>query len=125
MRVIARLKPNVTIEGAQADMDTIVRNLGQEYKEDAGVTAYLVPAGKQITGSVRPALLVLLGAVGFVLLIGCANLANLLLAKSAAREKEFALRMALGAGHSDLVRQLMTESLLLSFLGGAMGTLLA
>jgi len=125
LRVIARLKPSMTLDRAQADMDTITPRLAHEYKEDAGVSAYLVPAGEQITGSVRPALLVLLGAEGFVLLIGCANLANLLLARSAAREKEFAIRAALGACHSALVRQLLTESLLLSFLGGAIGTLLA
>ena len=77
-------KPGVTIERAQADMNTIAGRLAQEYKEDAGVTSYLVPAAQQITGSVRPALLVLLGAVSFVLLIGCANLANLLMARSAA-----------------------------------------
>ena len=125
MRVIARLKPSVTIEAAQADMDTIVRNLAQEYKEDAGVTAYLVPAGQQIAGSVRPALLMLLGAVGFVLLIGCANLANLLLARSAAREREFAIGSALGAGNWDLMRQVLTESLLLSLSSGAVGILMA
>ena len=125
MRVIARLKPGETIERAQADMDMIARRLAQEYKEDAGVTAYLVPAGQQITGSVRPALLVLLGAVGFVLLIGCANLANLLLARSTARQKEFAIRITLGARRSDLLRQLLTESLLLSLLGGVGGMLIA
>ena len=125
MRVIARLKPGVTTEHAQADIDTIARRLGQEYKEDAGVTAYVVPAGRQITGSVRPALLVLLGAVGFVLLIGCANLANLLLARSAAREREFAIRLALGAGKWDLVRQVLTESLLLSLSSGIVGILVA
>src|SRR5213078_2138811 len=125
MRVIARLKPGETIERAQADMDMIARRLAQEYKEDAGVTAYLVPAGQQITGSVRPALLVLLGAVGFVLLIGCANLANLLLARSTARQKEFAIRITLGARRSDLLRQLLTESLLLSLLGSVGGMLIA
>jgi putative ABC transport system permease protein len=125
LRVIGRLKPGVSLGSAQADMDLITPRLAREYKEDAGVSAYLVSAGEQITGSVRPALLVLVGAVGLVLLIGCANLANLLLARSAVREKEFAIRTALGAGHSDLVRQLLTESLLLSLVGGAIGALLA
>jgi putative ABC transport system permease protein len=114
MRVVARLKPGGT-----------AGRLAQTYPDEAGVTAYLVPAGQQITGSVRPALLVLVGAVGFVLLIGCANLANLLLARSAARETEFAVRTVLGAGRWQLVRQLLTESALLSVLGGAVGVLLA
>jgi predicted permease len=124
MRVIARLRPEMSIHRAQADIDRITSRLARAYKEDAGVTAYLVPAGQQITGSARPALLVLLGAVAFVLLIGCANLANLLLARAAARGKEFAIRTALGAGRSRLVRQLLTESLLLSFFGSALGILL-
>ncbi|HEV2424402.1 MAG TPA: ABC transporter permease [Terriglobia bacterium] len=125
LRVIGRLKRDATIASAQADMDTIARRLAQTYPEDAGVTAYLVPAAMQITGSVRPALLVLLGAVGLVLLIACANLANLLLVRSAAREKEFAVRASLGASRAALVRQLLTENGLLAAIGAAVGILLA
>jgi putative ABC transport system permease protein len=121
LSVIARLKTGVTLQQAQADMNTIAARLAQAYKEDNGVTAYLVSIKEQITGAGRPALLVLLGAVAFVLLIACANLASLLLARSAERQTEFAIRAALGSGRFRLARQLLTESLLLSFFGGILG----
>jgi len=124
LRVVARLKPGVSLERARSDMDTITSRLGQVYKEDQGVTADLVPMAEQILGGERPALLVLLGAVAFVLLIACANLASLLLARSAKRQAEFAIRAALGSGRFRLARQMLTESLLLSFCGGALGVLL-
>ncbi|MGA7925725.1 MAG: ABC transporter permease [Candidatus Sulfotelmatobacter sp.] len=125
MRVIARLKPGVTAQRAQVEMETLTHRLEQEYPEDRGATAYLVPAEQQIVGAIRPALLVLLGAVSFVLLLACTNLASLLLARSAGRAKEFAVRMALGASRGRLIGQLVTESLLLALLGGALGVLLA
>jgi len=126
MSAIARLKPGVELTEAQAQMDTIARGLTSEFPQfDTGWGALLVPMHRELSGDLRPALLVLSGAVAFVLLIACANVANLLLARGATRQREIAIRSALGAGRIRVIRQLLTESLVLCVLGGGLGLLVA
>ncbi len=123
---IGRLKPGVTLSQARVDMDSVARNLSAAYPDADKDTGIFVSSLKDnITGDVAPTLFVLFGAVGFVLLIACANVGNLLLARSAGRAREFAIRAALGATRGRVIRQLLTESMLLSAAGGALGLLFA
>jgi predicted permease len=123
---IGRLKPGVTLEQARADMDRVSRDLAIAYPDiDSDKKANLLSLKEEMVGNMRPVLLILLGAVAFVLLISCVNVANLLLARSTSRQHEFAIRIALGAGQKRIIRQLLTESILLALIGGALGLLLA
>jgi putative ABC transport system permease protein len=130
MSVVARLKQGISLQQAQANLRTITQSLTLQYPQAiaeklAGADVQILPLHQRLVGDTRPALLFLMGAAGFVLLIACVNIANLLLARASARQKEFAMRAALGAAPSRIVRQLLTEGLLLAALGSAAGLLVA
>jgi predicted permease len=125
MYVVARLKRGLTLQQAQADMNTVTTALAQEYAENRGMAAAVVPLQEHIASDSRPTLLLLLGSVSILLLITCANVANLVLARGARRAQEIALRKAIGAASSRILRQLLTESTVLVTVGGALGIALA
>ena len=126
LRVFARLKPDVTRSSAQADVTTIFRRLEQEHPQaNKGLTLAVDPLHEKVVGKTRPALMILFGAVCFVLLIACANVANLMMGRATSRQKEIAVRTALGASSARIARQLLIESLLIALAGGALGLLIS
>jgi putative ABC transport system permease protein len=125
VNLVCRLKPGVTSEQAQSDVGAIAKNMEAQYTENKGLGALIVPMQEQLAGDSRKALLVLLGAVGFVLIVACVNVANLLLARASARAKELAIRASLGASRARIMRQVIIECLPLGLIGGLLGTLLA
>lgn len=126
LRAIARLKPGVTVEQARAEVSVIAQRLEEQHPQtNKNTGAHVVTITDEIVGGIRPTLLLVFGAVIFVLLVACANVANLLLARSTVRHKEITIRTAIGAARGQLIRQLLTESMVLAFLGGGLGLLLA